>query len=385
MSEARPYRIRHVIDSLGRGGAERLLCAYAPGLARLGHEVDVVVLQERNGNFMRQTLEEAGIRVIMAPVTRLRRLDQIRALHRTLQQGAPDLLHLHLEFASLLGTLSAVRTGTPAVATLHTLESPFDLGWGGVRRWLMYQACAHLSDRLICLTDRNARIAREIGLGRARITVLPNGIEVEQFDAPPQTGRQALRASLGIPGDAPLVVSVCVLRPEKGLDRLLATVPELLRRVPDVHVLIVGDGPERQGLERLVAVGGLTASVHFAGYRTDVADVLRAADVFVLPTLFDAQPTAIMEAMAAGLPVVSTRITGIPDLIDDGVHGTLVPADDRAALANALIALLEDPVWARSLGRAGRERARHEFSMTQQIGKLAKLYESLVAARERRP
>lgn len=384
MSGTRPLRIRHVIDSLGRGGAERLLCAYAPGLARLGHEVDVVVLQERNGNFMRQTLEDAGIRVTLAPVSRLRRLDQVRALHATLQQGTPDLLHLHLEFASLLGALSAARTRTAVVTTLHTLESPSDLGWDGLRRWLMYQAIAHLSDKLICLTDRNAAIARQIGLGRARITVLPNGVEIEKFDAPPQTDRRALRAALGIPLEAPLVTSVCVLRPEKGLDRLVDVVPALLQRVPDVHVLIVGDGPERPGLEQRVSANGLTGRVHFAGYRTDIADLLRASDVFVLPTLFDAQPTVIMEAMAAGLPVVSTVITGIPDLIDDGVHGTLVPADDRAALASALIALLEDPARAQALGRAGRERVRREFSMTQQIEKLAQLYASLVVARRGR-
>jgi glycosyltransferase involved in cell wall biosynthesis len=381
----RPYRIRHVIDSLGRGGAERLLCAYAPALAKLGYEVDVVVLQERNGNFVRRSLEDAGIRVTLAPVSKLRRLDQIRALHIALKQGAPDLLHLHLEFASILGALSAARTRTAVVATLHTLESPFDLGWDGLRRWLMYQTCTLLSDRVICLTDKNAEIARKIGLGRARIAVLPNGVEVEKFDTPPDRDRHAIRAAFGIPMDAPLVVSVCVLRPEKGLDGLIAAVPAILQRVPDAHVLIVGDGPEMQGLQRCVAEACLTRRVHFAGYQTDVADILRAADVFTLPTLFDAQPTVIMEAMAAGLPVVATTITGIPDLIDDGVHGVLVPPNDIPALAGALIGCLEKPAWAQSLGRAGRVRVRSEFSMTQQIDKLAQLYESLMFARENRP
>lgn len=379
----RPYRIRHVIDSLGPGGAERLLCAYAPRLEALGLSVDVVVLQERGGNPMRAPLENAGIRVTTAAVNKLSRLDQLPAFHRAMKAGAPDLLHTHLEFSSLLGALSGAMTRTPVVGTLHTLHAPATTDRGGARRWLMYQAMTRFADRVICLTEGNARIARQTGLGRARIEVLPNGVEVEVFDAPPLRDRATIRAEFAIPVDAPLIVTVCVLRPEKGIDHLLSAMPQILRANPEAHLLVVGDGPEMPRLTRQASRDALTGRVHFAGHRSDVSDILRAADVFVLPTLFDAQPTVIMEAMAARLPVVSTLIAGVPDMIDDGKHGLLVAPGDVPDLAQSVSGLLALPAVARSLGAAGRERAEVAFSMTRQVERLAQLYDRLIFDRRR--
>lgn len=376
-------RIRHVIDSLGPGGAERLLCAYAPRLETLGLAVDVVVLQARGGNPMRAPLERAGIPVTMVEVSRLRRVDQILAFHRAMKAAAPDLLHCHLEFSSLLGALGGAMTGTPVVATLHTLHAPGATDGGGARRWLMYRAMARFADRVICLTEANARIARQTGLGRARLEVLPNGVEIEAFDAPPQRDRAAIRAEFGIPVEAPLAVAVCVLRPEKGIDRLVSAVPQLLRAIPDAQVLIVGDGPEMPRLTAQARREAPHGRVHFAGYRTDIADILRAADVFVLPTLFDAQPTVILEAMAARLPVVSTRVAGVPDMIEDGTHGLLVEPDDVPALAGALSRVMALPAVARALGAAGRRRAEVDFSMTRQVERLAQLYDRVIFERRR--
>lgn len=377
-------KITHVIDSLGPGGAERLLVAYAPRLAKLGFDVDVVVLHDKQGNFMLPALVEAGIPVTHLPVDRLRRLDQIANFHREMRRSAPDLIHAHLEFASILSSVNGWLTGTPVVATLHTLDAPALGNRRDTRRWLMYRTLASFADRVICLTRANAEIAQRTGLGRAQIMVLPNGVEADDFDAPPKTSRAALRQQLGIPETAPLAVAVCVLRPEKALDRLLMAFPEVVRALPDAQLLIVGDGPMMAPLKALAAQGGLAAKVHFAGYRKDVADVMRAADVFVLPTIFDAQPTVIMEAMAARLPVVATTIAGIPDMVEDGVFGTLVPPDDVPALATALTDLLADPARGRQMGEAGRERVVAEFSIDRQIARLGALYDDLIARRRAR-
>lgn len=377
-------RIRHVIDSLGSGGAERLLVAYAPRLAALGFEVDVAVLHERGGNWMREKVEAAGIPVTQIDVTKLRNFRQIADFYRQMKAAKLDLIHSHLEFSSLLGSVAGRLSGTPVVTTLHTLDAPADMESGRGRRWLMYKAMETCADSVICLTEANAAIARKTGLSRASISVLPNGIEIDQFSGPAVQDRSTIRAAYGVPDDAPMIVSVCVLRPEKGLDLLIAAFPEVLRHRPDAHLLLVGDGPEMARLRGLVEVAGLQAQIHFAGYRQDVADIMKAADIFVLPTLFDAQPTVIMEAMAASLPIVATTFSGIPDMVTDGVHGTLVPPGDVAALAGALGATLADMDRARAMGTAGRLRAETEFSIARQIDKLADLYERLIAGRRRK-
>jgi glycosyltransferase involved in cell wall biosynthesis len=377
-------KITHVIDSLGPGGAERLLVAYAPRIAKLGFDVNVVVLQEKQGNFMIPQLVEAGIPVTWLPIDKLRRVDQIASFLRAMRQSAPDLIHAHLEFASILGSVSGRLTGTPVVATLHTLDVPALGNRRDVRRWLMYRSLSIFAARVICLTQVNADIARSTGLGSAPIMILPNGVEIEDFDAPPRTDRAAVRRQFGIPESAPLAVSVCVLRPEKALDRLLMAFPEVARALPDAQLLIVGDGPMMDPLRALAEQNGLTGQVHFAGYRNDVADMMRAADVFVLPTIFDAQPTVIMEAMAARLPVVATTTTGIPDMVKDGANGTLVPPDDVPALARALTDMLADPAKGRQMGEAGRQRVVAEFSIDQQIARLGALYDALIAERRAR-
>ena len=372
-------KITHIIDSLGPGGAERLLVAYAPRIARLGFDVDVVVLHDKQGNFMIPQLVEAGIPVSCLPVDRMRRIDQIANFLRVMRRSGPDLIHAHLEFASILGSVSGRLTGTPVVATLHTLDAPALSNRRDARRWLMYRTLATFADRVICLTRANADIAQATGLGRAQIMILPNGVETDNFDAPPQTAHADLRRQFGISESAPLAVAVCVLRPEKALDRLLMAFPDVTRALPDARLLIVGDGPMMRPLREMAEQNGLNGQVHFAGYRKDVADVMRAADVFVLPTVFDAQPTVIMEAMAAHLPVVATTIAGIPDMVEDGVNGTLVPPDDVPALARALTGLLADPAKGRQMGEAGRQRVVAEFSIEQQIARLSALYDTLIA------
>lgn len=379
----RQGKITHLIDGLGAGGAERLLVAYAPRLVKLGYDVEVVVLQERGAIRMQNQLTAAGIPVRRIPVDNLRRVDQVIGFHREMKRSGRDLLHAHLEFASMLSAISAHMQHKAMVATLHTLDAPEAVDRNSFRRWLMYKTLERYADTVICLTKANAEIARQTGLGDAAVEILPNGIEVDQFGATPTLDRAAIRGQFGIPLDATLAVAVCVLRPEKGLDRLLKTLPAVRARTPDTHLLIVGDGPEMDRLTGIVAAEGLTEFVHFAGYRSDVSDIMQASDVFVLPTMFDAQPTVIIEAMATSLPVVSTTFGGVPDMVTDGEHGLLVPPGEVPALTEALARVIGDPELARRMGRAGRARAEAEFAIDRQIERLADIYDALIAKHRR--
>jgi glycosyltransferase involved in cell wall biosynthesis len=371
-----------MIDSLGRGGAEHLLATYAPELNSQGVSVRVVVLQERDGNPATAGLQAEGVPVELIPLDKLRRIDQVRSAIRRLRVLGPDVIHAHLEASTVLGGIAGLVLRVPTVATLHTREYPERFDRASARLWLRNQLLIAAYDRVICLSGRLEQDARSHGLGRASLTSIGNGIDVGQFDRTNRRPAPQIRAELGIPSSAQLIVSVSVLRAQKGINRLLHAMVEARAAMPDLHLLIVGDGDERGHLERQSRNLGLSDAVTFAGFRNDIADLLSAGDLFVLPTLWDALPTVVMEAMAAGLPVVASRVGGLPDMVQDGVEGVLVSTDNEVELVSAICSILGDDGLHQDMAAAARRRAESEFSLEGQVAKLATLYRNLTAARE---
>ena len=372
-------RIVHLIDGLEPGGAEFIMAAYAPELAALGFDVRIVSLKPPRNPLIAERLSAAGIAVDIVPIDRLRRADQLLRLRRVLHDLRPDVVHAHLEFASILAATFKRATNAPLVATLHTTEVP--QGWtrSSARLWMMYRALDLQASAVICLTQLAKQHLRQNTLRHAPIEVLPNGIELAAYDAPPHMGRAQIRAAFGIPDDAPLVISVAVLRAGKGMDLLVDAFATLRQTVGDAHLLIVGEGPERALVADRIARHDLGDVVHMAGFRKDVADLLRAADVFVLPTLMDALPTVIMEAMAARLPIVASATGGIPEMIKDGHDGLLVPPGNVDALAKAMTQFFTQPDFAQSLATAGRQRVEENFFLPRQVERLATLYDRLIS------
>ncbi len=371
-------RIVHVIDGLGSGGAERLLTVYATKLHRIGHDVHIVVLNDRNGNPEQKNIHAAGIPTSLVPVGKLRNFSEIRNFFSELKALKPDVVHGHLQFSSILCSLFGWRRAVPSVATVHTLEGPEMANRDGLRRWLMYKILERFCDRVICLSKTAEAFVRKNGLARARIEVLPNGIDLAVFEPRSTSERHALRATLEIPEGVPLILAVAVLRPPKGIDRLIRALPTICETIDDAQLLIVGDGPERGRLEQLATDIGIRDRVTFTGQRADVPDLMSIADVFVLPTLDDAQPTVVMEAMASRLPVIASRVGGIPDMIADGVDGLLVPPDDVAALEAAVSSILSDPARQADVAAAGRATVEEKFSLDRQVERLTGLYEELL-------
>jgi glycosyltransferase involved in cell wall biosynthesis len=208
----------------------------------------------------------------------------------------------------------------------------------------------------------------------AAVRFVPNGIAAR----PPTPGRD-IRAELGIAAGAPVVGSVGALRPQKRFDVLLHAAAGLLADHPRLHVVIAGEGEERASMEALAAELGLGDALLMLGERGDVPDVVRAFDVAVVSSDFEGSPLSVMEYMEAGLPVVATAVGGIPQMIDDGVHGVLVAPRDPPALARAIAGLLADPGRRRELGEAGRERRRAQFDLAVMVGRIEALYEQLYA------
>ncbi|HSR16427.1 MAG TPA: glycosyltransferase, partial [Gemmatimonadales bacterium] len=342
-----------------------------------GIEPRVAALQSRGGNPVADRIRAIGFDVADLGIARLRQPGAYRRVAEAIRKAQPDLVHTQLQFSDILGTVAAHRNGIPSISTQHTLEAPEGGSRESWRRRLAVGILRHRADRVIAVSDDARSFAiRRLRLSPDLVTTIHNGIEVDRF-APRPGDRQEARAEFGIPGAAPVVITVAVLRRPKGIQDALAALPSILHAVPDLHYLVVGDGPFRSELEGLAAAVAPTGRVLFAGVRHDVARLLSAADLFLLPSHTEALPTVVAEALAAGLPIVGTTVGGIPEMIDPEI-GILVPPRHPAAIAEATIRLLDDPERRRACGRRGAGVARERFNIVTQTERLDALYREVL-------
>ncbi len=227
----------------------------------------------------------------------------------------------------------------------------------------------------------NSAVARGAWVRRARISpdkvrVIHNGIDPGAF-SPTRPPEEVCR-SLGIPSEAPIVVVAARLAPRKGHRYLLRAMPRLLGVVPDAHLVLAGDGELMAPMKCLARDLGLLGRVHFLGHRTDMPEVMQTCDVLVLPTLYENFPLVLLEAMALEKATVASSVGGIPEIIQEGVTGHLVPPQDPKALAEALLDLLTHPEKARRFGKAGRKRLERRFALRRMLEETFALYDELL-------
>ncbi len=310
------------------------------------------------------------------PLKRRRKVDiaALARLERFLRRERVDVLHSHKFGSNVWGTLVGRIARVPVVLA-H--EHTWSYEGQPLRRFLDRELIARGATRFIAVSREDRRRMSEVeGIDPARTLFIPNGV----LSSPEPTGRD-VRAELGIPATAPVVGTVGVLRPQKALHVMVRALARLRGRWPQIRLLIVGDGPERAGLQALATELGILDAVSFLGHRSDVPDVLRAIDVAVSCSDFEGSPLAVMEYMDAALPIVATAVGGVPDLIEPGVHGLLVPRGDPVALADAIAQALAEPERAREMGARARERRRSEFDIDTLVRRLEALYLELLAER----
>jgi glycosyltransferase involved in cell wall biosynthesis len=238
----------------------------------------------------------------------------------------------------------------------------------------MWFSLRHTHVKVIAPSRSGLAHAEAVGRIQAdRLVVLHNGVDLETF-TPDASSRARVREELGIAVGSPLLITVAVLRSGKGINDLVSAMSEILESIPDAMALIVGDGDELSALQRLAEETGVADRVVFTGSRDDVAALLSASDVFVLPTHEDLLPTVVAEAMASGLPVVATNVGGLPDMVVEDVTGILYPAGDIPALTRACAGLLDDRLRREALGRAGRFVAQEKFDIRKHVEALQRLY-----------
>lgn len=291
-------------------------------------------------------------------------------LRSLLSSGGFDLV-LTYNFGSIDTALAACTL--PGVRLVHHEDGfgPDEAAGFKRRRVWLRRVALRRARRVVVISANLRRIATELWrLPEERVAYIPNGIDVDRF-APPD-GRPGLRAELGIPADALVVGAVGHLRPEKNAFRLLEAC-----RGRDVHVLLVGDGPDRERLEALAGTEGLAGRVTFAGYRPDPRELYRAMDVFALSSNTEQMPIALMEAMCSSLPVVTTEVGDAPHMLCEENRRFVVPlaGDAAAGLGAAIEALAADPELRASLGRANREVAERDFTVERMVDAFGGVYE----------
>jgi glycosyltransferase involved in cell wall biosynthesis len=377
----RRLRVLTLIDNPDvTGGGERMAVTIAMRLDPARFERILCATREVDGQSFAPELEEAGVRVLSLKRRSKSALWAWWPLVELLRRERIDVLHAHKFGSNVWGTVIGRAAGVPVLLAHEQswASARFSTAGPRFRRFVDREVIgrgAHLFFA-VSRADRRRMVDVE-GVNPRRICVMPNAIP---------RGTSAghdVRAELGIAREAPVVATVCQLRPEKALDLLVDAASLLRREFPEVRVLIAGDGEEESGLREQIAAAGLQENVLLLGTRRDVPDVLAAADVAVCCSDFEGTPLSVMEYMAAGRPVVATRVGGLPELIAHGVHGLLFERRDADGLAGSVAELLRDPARRRQIGERARARQLSEFDLESSVRRLEELYELLYLHTER--
>ncbi len=361
-------KIAHTESSLGWGGQENRTLNEMLVLREMGH---TALLACQPGARLGTRATEAGFEVTWIPMRGSLDIPAMLALRRFMREQSVDILNTHSGRDTQLAGMAARSLGLfggsrPRVVRTRHLALPISSRLGYVT----------LPDHVVTVSRFVGDYLVSAGVPAGRITAVPTGIDLSRYQSGGEGG--TLRAELGLSAETPLVGTVAILRRKKGHAELLEAVPNVLANFPDAHFVFAGDGPQQQNLEQRIVELGLQHRVHLLGLRRDVINVLQSLDLFVLPTHQEALGTAFIEAAAVGVPAIGTRVDGVPEAIADGQTGLLVPLEDSAAIAAAIIALLADPARRQRMGTAARDRVMALYSREVMVQNMVALYERLL-------
>jgi glycosyltransferase involved in cell wall biosynthesis len=373
---ARALRILHVLPNLLPndciGGAERIAGDLMAAFSER-HEVAALSLYGLTGSALEERLRRAGVSLYQLRKRAGFDPSVIFGVDRVLRELRPDVVHTHLYVLRYVLPALLRRPAPLAVHTVHNqAEHEADFLGRMVQRLAFRRRVVP-----VAISNLIARSLERV-YGIQCKAIIPNGIPVERFGGEPDD-RIRWREEHGFSRDVVLLASAGRLAAQK--DPLMLVQAFATVRDPHAHLLVLGEGTLFQRVMELVRSLKLEPRVHLLGNRDDVARCLAASDIFVMASRWEGNPLAVMEAMASGLPVVSTAVGGVPDLVESGQHGILVPPGEPAALARAMEFLCRNPETRRSMGAAARERASREFSLEQMVEAYDALYRTAIAGR----
>jgi glycosyltransferase involved in cell wall biosynthesis len=365
-------RVLHIVPNLNPGGAERVAVHIVTRLNPQRYEGAVVSLGKREESELDRLLEEAGveIRYLCKPPGFDYRM--YSRLHRAFRDCQPDVVHTHIQ---------VLRYALPSMlllkraSLLHTIHNLAEREVEPRARFIQRYAFNHGVVPVAVATEVARSVERLYGIQECR--VISNGIPTDHY-ARPQISRKDWRAKEGFSDNDVLFVCVGRFAPQKNHSLLLKAFAQGPACDPSAHLVLVGEGTLRAQLEEMVKNLGLVDQVHFLGLRTDIPEVLGAMDVFALGSDYEGNPLSVMEAMASGLPIVSTAAGGVPTLLENGKEGLMVQPGDVQGLSLSMISLLRNRELRRALGIAAARRARERFDVSTMVQAHEALYESLV-------
>jgi glycosyltransferase involved in cell wall biosynthesis len=356
--------VLHTESSPGLGGQEVRTLSEARWIAERGWRV--LLAGQPNGRFVERA-RAAGLKAVDVRMRGPWDLGAVCALQRLIRRERVSIVHTHSSVDGWVGGLAARTAGVPVVRTRH-VSIRIRRRWNPVYSWL--------ADRVITSGEAIRSLVIDAGVDPTRVVAIPAGVDLGEFPARSDDA-VAIRRGLGL--SRPVIGSVAMFRGSKGHAHLLDAFDRLHARHPSARLLLVGDGIRRAWVEGLARDRGLADAVVFAGFRSDVPALLSAMDCFVLAsTRTEGVPQSLLQAFAAGVPVVASAIGGIPEVVKDGETGILVPPENAPALALAIESVLGDASNAARRSRAARRLVEERFSHGAAVCRLLALYDDVI-------
>jgi glycosyltransferase involved in cell wall biosynthesis len=386
-----PVKVLRVIARLNMGGPALHVAYLADGLRDRGYETILVAgTLARGEDSMSFVAEGLGVRIerlaeLSREISPLRDLRAVLRLARLIRRERPQILHTHTAKAGAVGRLAALAAGDARPPIIvhtfhgHVLRGYFDplraYGFRLLERWL-----ATKSTKLIAVSPQVRDDLVSLGVAPAeKFVVIRLGIELQQRVALSDNERAETRRVMGVPQDAFVVGWIGRMTGVKNTGEVLAALRLLHDRGVDAYLCMVGDGPDRARLERRAHELGVVKRCLFLGYQEEVARFYAAFDAMILPSVNEGTPVSAMESLAAGRPVVATRVGGVPDVIDDGEDGFLVAPGSTAGLADRLAQLARDPELRERMGDYGQARVGERYAVARLVDDVDALYRELLA------
>jgi glycosyltransferase involved in cell wall biosynthesis len=381
--QGRPIRVTFVVGSLSVGGAETQLVRLANSLDRNRFRPSVVCLQQGGelADILARdvSMRSVGLPLVSHGLARLRVVMAARILNavvRNIRRQQPDVVHAYMPTAYVLGGLSGWLLRVPLIVAGRRGLTSFETYRND--RWRLL---AKLANRVIDVHICNSAVVRDWaiakeGIPKERTRIVYNGIDLPVLDPALQLPQEWESAG-------PKAAMVANLKGYKGHREVLQAVALVTKRHPTFRLVLLGEGSERAALVKLAQDLGIAGNVVFAGRRRDAATVVQAFDFTILGSSTESFPNALMESMAYAVPVVATAVGGVPELVEDGIHGRLVPYGDPAAMAEAIAWMIEHPNERRLMGEKGRQRIAGQFSTERMVSETQAAYQELLSRRGR--
>ncbi len=362
-------RILHLTETAGPGGAEQLMVRLVDRL-RTDYEHRVGLIRD---GWLAGEMRKRGIPVLLFQNRLSYDVKLLSSLVTAIKREGIDLIHSHEFLMNSYGAMASILTGVPLLATVHGRNYYGDR----LRRRMMYRGVSRRACMIAVCEATKEYLVEHVGVARGQVRVVYNGVEVDE--SPAMKAKGVHDSSYR----SPTIATVGRLTPVKGHSHLLLAVRDLVQTWRHLRVLIVGKGKLEGVLKQEVVDLGLSENVIFTGHLEDVTGIWNLVDAFILPSLSEGMPLSLLEAMAAGVPPVATRVGGVVEAIEDGKTGLLVPPGDSQALAGSIRRLLEDRTLADEIGKSARQAVAGRFSLPRMVQAYREIYAELIVKAER--